>query len=58
MCPVCVQSYITTASVIAGSAGGVAAVVRKIRNKLKGESRWLIIKSFLKTNGLRHGKSF
>jgi hypothetical protein len=58
MCPVCVNSYLTTATLVAGSTGGLAAVVRKIGNKLKEESRWLVIRSYLKTPGLRPGKSF
>jgi hypothetical protein len=57
MCPVCINSYIRTVAVIAGSTGGVAAVVRQILTKSKGESRWLVIKSFLKSNGLRRGRN-
>jgi len=57
MCPVCIQSYITTATVVAGSTGGLAAVVGKIRTKLKGESRWVIMKSFLTRRGSRRGRN-
>jgi hypothetical protein len=57
MCPACIQSYITTATVIAGSTGGLAAVVQKIRNQSKGESRWHFIKLFLKMSGSQRGRS-
>ena len=57
MCPVCINSYITTATVVIGSTGGVAAVVRQILTKSKGESRWLVIRSFLKRSGLRRGRN-
>ncbi len=57
VCPACLNSYITTATVITGSAGGLVAVVRKVLIHTKGESRWRIIKSYLTPNGLRPGKN-
>jgi hypothetical protein len=57
MCPFCISSYVTTATVVVGSTGGLAAVVHKIRTRFKGESRWLNMKLFLTRNGLRREKS-
>jgi hypothetical protein len=57
MCPACMSTYLTTATLIAGSTGGLAAVVHRIRNKVKGESRWRFIKSYLRLNGSRPGRN-
>src|SRR5580698_8313 len=38
MCPACISSFITTATLMAGSAGGLAVLVKKIKRKENGDA--------------------